>query len=291
MAAMKASTSSSSLPLLRSAIPTLLYGTAWKKERTADLVYLAISTGFRGIDTACQPKHYAEKLVGDGVAQALASGICRREELFLQTKFTPLSGQDPNDVPYDVEAPLEEQVRQSVARSLLNLQTEYLDSLVLHSPMQKFEDTLRVWRVFESFHASNVVRNLGISNCYDLPTLQKLYQQASVKPSFLQNRFRRETNYDTALRSFLSENAMTYQSFWTLTANPHVLKSAQISSPAYKLHKTPAAVYFAALSRLGIVVLSGTTNEQHMRDDLEAMESVKEQLTEEDVEGIRKLFQ
>ena len=150
---------------------------------------------------------------------------------------------------------------------------------------------LGVWRVFESFHASNVVRHLGISNCYDLPTLQKLYQQASVKPSFLQNRFRRETNYDSALRAFLSENAMTYQSFWTLTANPHILKSAQLASLSVKLHKTPAAVYFAALSRLGIVVLSGTTNEQHMRDALEAMESVKEQLTVDDIEVVRKLFE
>ena len=38
--------------------PAVFYGTAWKKEKTAELVELALRTGFRAIDTACQPKHY-----------------------------------------------------------------------------------------------------------------------------------------------------------------------------------------------------------------------------------------
>ena len=41
----------------------LLYGTAWKKEQTTELVVEAIKNGFEGIDTACQPKHYREDLV------------------------------------------------------------------------------------------------------------------------------------------------------------------------------------------------------------------------------------
>ncbi len=45
-------------------MPWIIYGTAWKKERTLDLVVKAIQAGFKGIDTACQPKHYDESLVG-----------------------------------------------------------------------------------------------------------------------------------------------------------------------------------------------------------------------------------
>ncbi len=41
-------------------VPKIIYGTAWKKDRTAALVEKAITLGFRGIDTACQPKHYDE---------------------------------------------------------------------------------------------------------------------------------------------------------------------------------------------------------------------------------------
>ena len=69
-------------------IPPILYGTAWKKDRTAELVTLAIACGFRGIDTACQPKHYDEPGVGAGIA---ASGV-PGESLYVQLKLTPLGG-------------------------------------------------------------------------------------------------------------------------------------------------------------------------------------------------------
>ncbi len=74
-------------------IPRILYGTAWKKQRTEALVSQAIASGFRGIDTACQPKHYYEAGVGAAVA-----GL-DRAQLYLQTKFTPLGGQDPKQIP------------------------------------------------------------------------------------------------------------------------------------------------------------------------------------------------
>jgi len=56
---------------MQSRIPAFLYGTAWKKERSTDLVFQALKAGFVGIDTAAQPKHYREDLVGEGVKQFL----------------------------------------------------------------------------------------------------------------------------------------------------------------------------------------------------------------------------
>ena len=52
-------------------IPQIIYGTAWKKDTTERLVGLAIRNGFRGIDTACQPKHYDEAGVGAGIAASI----------------------------------------------------------------------------------------------------------------------------------------------------------------------------------------------------------------------------
>jgi len=130
-------------------MPGILYGTAWKKAQTESLVRQALAQGFRGIDTACQPKHYHEPGVGDAVAAAIAGGL-KREELFLQTKFTSLGGQDPARVPYDADASLTEQVVQSFGASRRNLQTSYVDSLVLHSPMPRFEQTMEVWRAMEA---------------------------------------------------------------------------------------------------------------------------------------------
>lgn len=71
---------SSSVP---TAIPRLVYGTAWKKERTQDLVYKALKNGFRGIDTAAQPKHYDEAGVASGVQRAIDEGIIKRGDLFV----------------------------------------------------------------------------------------------------------------------------------------------------------------------------------------------------------------
>lgn len=65
-------------------IPKLVYGTAWKKDQTADLVYKALKNGFRGIDTAAQPKHYDEKAVGDGVRRAIKEGLVTREDIFVR---------------------------------------------------------------------------------------------------------------------------------------------------------------------------------------------------------------
>ena len=69
-------------------IPQLCYGTAWKKDRTRNLVYQALKAGFRGVDTAAQPKHYQEHLVGEGIRDAIKEGIVKREELYVGLPHT-----------------------------------------------------------------------------------------------------------------------------------------------------------------------------------------------------------
>jgi diketogulonate reductase-like aldo/keto reductase len=187
-------------------------------------VDLAVRNGFRGIDTACQPKHYFEPGVGDALVKLFADGIVKRNDIFIQTKYTPYTGQDPNNVPCDKNANYRDQVLQSYQKSLENLKVTYLDSLVLHSPMSNHEDTMEVWKTFESIHSDGGVIYIGISNCYDLETLESLYKDAKVKPSFLQNRFYSESGYDRTIRTFCMENNIKYQSFWSLTANPKALQ-------------------------------------------------------------------
>jgi diketogulonate reductase-like aldo/keto reductase len=248
-------------------MPRIIYGTAWKKDRTGDLVVKAIQTGFRGIDTACQPKHYNEALVGTALQRLKSHGI-EREELFLQTKFTPLSGQDPRQMPYDMNAPVEFQIAQSFEASKKNLQTEYVDSLVLHSPMAPHALLMKAWNAMEKIQKTGGARQLGISNCYDPEVFRSLYADANVKPAVVQNRFYQETGYDTNLRHWCSNHGVIYQSFWTLTANPQILASNTVRSIAQKYKKTEAQIFFRYLSQSGIVPLTGTSSEQHMREDL-----------------------
>ena len=267
-------------------MPPIIYGTAWKKQQTADLVEQAVSSGFRGIDTACQPKHYNEQLVGVALKRVQEKGI-KRDRLFLQTKFTPLAGHDPHNIPYDKNAPLEQQVEQSFAVSLKNLQTEYVDSLLLHSPFGPYSALMSGWRAMEAIQQSGGTRQLGICNCYDLSLLKALYADAAVKPAIVQNRFYRETGFDIALRRWCSEKGIVYQGFWILTANPHILANTTVQTMAGKYGKTEAQLLFRYLNQLNVVPLTGTSSIQHMQQDLDLFDFT---LTDRELELVSYLL-
>ncbi|HWO99314.1 MAG TPA: aldo/keto reductase [Methylococcus sp.] len=248
-------------------VPKIIYGTAWKEERTAALVEQAIALGFRGIDTACQPKHYDEAGVGAGLARCLSGGFTRAE-IYLQSKFTPLNGQDPKRIPYDPKASLSKQVAQSFRTSLNNLQTDYLDCLVLHAPLASEEQTMEIWQAMETIFHAGGARQLGISNCYEPELLERLYRKSEIKPAVVQNRFYADTGYDREIRAFCRQHQMLYQSFWTLTANPQVLAHAILQALASKYQRTPEQIFFRYLTQIDIIPLTGTTSETHMREDL-----------------------
>jgi diketogulonate reductase-like aldo/keto reductase len=243
-------------------VPKILYGTAWKKSATEGLVAAALKQGFRGIDTACQPKHYEEPGVG-----AALTGM-PRHELYLQTKYTSVSGQDPNRIPYDARASIAEQVAQSCEISLRNLRTDYIDSLVLHSLLPSVKQTHEAWRAMEALVESGKVRQIGISNCYQLHQLESVYEAARIKPAVLQNRFYADTRYDTNIRAWCRRQKIIYQSFWTLTANPRILSGAAVTALAQKYHRTPPQILFRYLTQVDVAPLTGTSSEQHMQEDL-----------------------
>jgi diketogulonate reductase-like aldo/keto reductase len=231
----------------------------------------AIDCGFRGFDTAGQPKHYNEAGVG------AALGACLRQELtradfYLQSKFTSLSGQDPRQVPYDPAAPLAEQVAQSFRSSLRNLETDYVDCYILHAPMPSPSQTADAWQAMETIADSGRARTLGISNCYGPSALETLHRTARIKPAVVQNRFYAATDYDREIRAFCQQRAMIYQSFWTLTANPQLLAHRTVTDLATRYSRTPAQVLFRYLTQTGVVPLTGTTSQAHMREDLAIFE-------------------
>jgi diketogulonate reductase-like aldo/keto reductase len=264
-------------------VPRILYGTAWKKGQTATLVEQALAQGFRGLDTAGQPKHYDEAGVGMGMAQALNSGLSR-QDIFLQSKFTPMDGQDPHRLPYDPKASLAEQVAQSFANSLRNLQTDYLDSLVLHSPLPDRKDLREVWLAMERIVDAGGARQLGISNIYHPDKLMDLYRMLRIKPAVVQNRFYAQTRYDWEIREFCHRQGILYQGFWTLTANPAILAHGTVQDLAETYQRTPAQIFYRYLTQIGLIPLIGTTSIRHMQEDLaifdfELLESECDKLT------------
>ncbi|KAM3430678.1 hypothetical protein MY4824_007557 [Beauveria thailandica] len=260
----------------RTRMPKLVYGTAWKKDETAKLVYTALKAGFRGIDTAAQPKHYNEQGVAAGLKKAVLEGIVKREHVFIQTKFTPPSGQNEN-APYDFSASVQDKVHQSVQSSLKNFtidgQDAYLDSLVLHSPLDTLDDTIVAWKTLEGYHPHKI-RNLGISNA-TLGIVEAVHSRVTVKPAIVQNRFYPDTGYEAGLRVFCKEHNVKFQSFWTIGANPHLIKSQPVVNVVQGAGVGVVSAYYALVMGLeGITILDGTTKEAHMKEDLEGLERV-----------------
>lgn len=253
-------------------IPAIIYGTAWKKERTKKYVIEAALAGYRAIDTACQPKHYNEAGVGFALADLHNTHGISRSSLFLQTKYTPQPGHDSTQpLPYDADCPIWDQVHQSFQTSSRNLQTSYVDAYFLHGPLQTMGQTLEAWAAMEDLYDSGQVRSLGMSNMYSLAHLKTLVDGVRVKPLFLQNRFYADTGFDSAIREFCRQNGIYYQSFWTLSANQHIVKGTLVGEIAERLRATNEQVWFRFVMGLGIIPLTGTTNIDHMKQDLDAI--------------------
>jgi diketogulonate reductase-like aldo/keto reductase len=250
-------------------IPDFIYGTAWKEERTAVLVELALRSGFRSIDTANQRRHYFEAGVGEGLAAAYRAGIVTRAEIFLQSKFTYRPGQD-HRLPYDPAASPSVQVSQSMASSLEHLGTDYLDSYVLHGPSSGHDWTdadAEVWEEMRKQRDGGRARFLGVSNV-SLRHLEQMVAAHSEAPAFVQNRCYARLGWDREVRAFCDQRKVVYQGFSLLTANLEVLQHPLVRGLATRAQGTPAQIVFAFARSIGMLPLTGTSNPEHMKQDL-----------------------
>ena len=269
------------------AIPAFMYGTAWKKDATATLVELAVNAGFRAIDTANQLIHYQEALVGEALLSLAKQGISR-DSLFLQTKFTSTSGQD-HRTPYDPSADLTTQVKQSFESSLNHLHTDYLDSYVLHGPYSRWglgKEDWEVWAAMEEFYRAGKTTIIGISNV-QASQLQELCEKASIKPMVVQNRCYAVRGWDREVRQICRQAGIIYQGFSLLTANQEVLRDPQVWEIAKRVGANPLQVIFRFALQIGMLPITGTTKEQHMKDDLAVLTGCE--LTKEEVQILESI--
>ncbi|MDP2382128.1 MAG: aldo/keto reductase [Nitrospirota bacterium] len=267
-------------------VPSFMYGTAWKKEATTQLVQVAVEAGFTAIDTANQLIHYQEALVGEALLVLAQQGVTR-DRLFLQTKFTSTNGQD-HRTPYDASADLTTQVTQSFDSSLVHLHTDYLDSYVLHGPYQRQglgAADREVWAAIEGLYRSGKTKMIGISNV-TAEQLTQLCAEAAVKPMMVQNRCYAALGWDKAVREICRAHGIIYQGFSLLTANQGIFAEPAIRAIAQRLGAGLAQVVFRFAMQVGMLPLTGTTNPQHMKEDLQAEQLA---LTEEDMQVIETI--
>jgi diketogulonate reductase-like aldo/keto reductase len=204
-------------------------------------------------------------------------------------------------MPYDPRLSIADQVHASVTSSLANLTastgtdashaTTYLDCVLLHSPLPRREGTAIAWTTLSSYVASGKIRHLGIANVA-LPALDFLVNHMEIKPSVVQNRFYPGSKYDVPLRRFCREQGIVFQSFWTLTGNPGLLKSEVIKELAKEVGvSVQVALYALVVGLEKVTVLDGTTNEERMVEDLEGLVKVGRWAEGEGREGWERILE
>lgn len=205
--------------------------------------------------------------MGEALQILNAKHAIRREDLFIQTKYTSINGQDTTKpLPYNPSESIKKQVEASFQNSLSNLHTTYLDSYILHSPLKTIEHTLEAWRVLMALQDEGKVRMIGVSNTYDVDILHALGRERKVQ--VVQNRWYEGNEWDKHVLSYCREHDIQYQSFWTLSGSPSLLSHTSLIAIAKASNCTPAQAVFRFAQLEGITPLSGTTNEVHMQQDL-----------------------
>ena len=215
-------------------------------------------------------------------------------------RFTPIGGQDTSKpIPYNPSDPISQQITKSFQVSLANLHTTYIDSYLLHSPLPTIEQTLEAWRTLIKLQDEGKVRMIGLSNTYDVRILAAL--QKARKVQVVQNRWYEGNQWDRQVLNYCREHEIIYQlrvavavvfwflgtewerrSFWTLSGSPSLVGHPAITRIANASGLTAEQTVYRFAQLNGVIPLSGTTNEDHMRQDVDVE---KRSLKEEGLES------
>jgi len=137
----------------------------------------------------------------------------------------------------------------------------------------------------EQLQREGRVQLIGISNV-TAEQIALLCDIAEVRPAFVQNRCYARLGWDRDVRSVCKREGVIYQGFSLLTANLAELASQPIRRMAEAHGATVPQIVFRFAIQLGMIPLTGTSNRQHMREDLASAEI---QLSEDEVRTIEMI--
>lgn len=152
-------------------------------ESLAVNVEQAVALGYNVIDTADDYRGET------GIGIAVKKGAFKREDVFLQTKISnntayadePLAGKFFNQyTPVMKRHTVDEIVREKVETSLREMQTDYLDSVLIHYPYQDF--FVEIWKTLIELQRDGVIRYIGVSN-FHIRHIEKLKKETGTIPA------------------------------------------------------------------------------------------------------------
>ena len=233
-------------------------------EQAETSVYSAIKDGVRLIDTA--NAYMNEKAVGRAVRKAIEEGLVKREDLFIVTKLWPTVYED----------------EKAVDSTLKRLDLDYVDLLFLHQPAGNWR---KGYENMEKAYQEGKVKALGLSNFFD-DELDEIIAKAEVKPSMVQVEAHPYFP-QTELKKKLAANGMGLMAWYPLGhGDKSLLNEKVFADLAEKYHKTPAQVILRWHVQSGNVVIPGSKNPDHIRDNFNIFDF---SLTDEEMASIAKL--
>lgn len=226
-------------------MPLVGFGTFMLSGETCtNAVATAIESGYRMIDTA--EAYGNEKEVGKGIWQ---SGVDRRE-LFLVTKV--------NFKSY-------ENAERTVMQSLANLQTDYLDLLLLHWP---FANYYAAWQSLEKLYADGRIRAIGVSN-FEPDQLIDLIAYHKVIPAVNQIETNLYCQRNTE-RTWMDKKQVAHMAYAPLGQGNRneMFGEPAVLTLAEKYGKTPAQIMLRFLMQKGIVIIPRSTQPEHIKENV-----------------------
>ena len=263
----------------------------WKIDpgAVAQAVYDAIKTGYRHLDSAAD--YGNEVQVGEGIARAIAEGLCSREELWVTSKLWNTYHR-------------KEHVEAACRKSLDDLGLDYFDLYLVHFPIAlsyvDFQDRYppewlfnpsvempsmqldrvplsETWGAMEQLVGAKLARQIGICN-YSASLLHDLMNYANIKPAMLQIEshpyltqealIRTAQSYDIAVTAFSPLGALSYVALDMASEAETVLTQPVVVAAAQRTGVTPAQIALRWGLQRGTAVIPKTSSPQRLLENL-----------------------
>lgn len=220
-------------------------------------MYEALQCGYRMVDTA--NAYMNEKAVGRAIRR---SGV-KREEIFVSTKLWPTVYEDDN----------------AVDETLKRLGLDYVDLLFIHQPAGNY---MAGYRQMEKAYKEGKIKAIGISNFHD-EKLRDILENAQIKPQVIQTEAHPYFP-QTALREELKDYDIRIMAWYPLGHGDKALINEPVFAKlAEKYGKTPAQIILRWHTQMGFIVIPGSKNPDHVRENFEIFDF---KLTEDEMKEI-----
>ncbi|CAM6117368.1 unnamed protein product [Calypogeia fissa] len=272
--------------------PGLAFGVRLQNESVTAFVLSALEIGYRHIDTA--EVYNTEVATGNALQEAFASGLVKREDVYVTTKI------GPGNLHVEEVLPM-------MKKSLSNLQLDYVDMYLIHWPFRlkdgkrmfiaNLDDRLpldmqRTWEEMEKLVALGLTKSIGVSN-FCVKKLQELLLHAKIVPAVNQIELHPRWQQDK-LRAFCQKKGIQVTA-WSPLGSPgsffgtkYVLNNPILKQLALEHKKSVAQIILRWIHELGVIPIPSSYNEQRMIENLTIWDFT---LTDEDHEKIKTIEQ